>query len=153
MRLALGVTRKTSVAEGLAAEWAQLRQWPTSVILQASVTLMELGTSTRVSLMWISAKGAISDGTCSPYPGPVDHETERNTLVVVVENGYRQSVPSGTQRWTANSEYQFDARRLVGKLLSGKKLNLSPNLQWRLMWSYLWEEHGQLVHTSLDRKP
>ena len=39
-----------------AAEWAQLRQWATSVIRHASVTLMELGTSTRVSLLWMSAK-------------------------------------------------------------------------------------------------
>ena len=40
----------------VAAEWAQLRQWATSVTRHASVTLMELGTSTRVSLRCMSAK-------------------------------------------------------------------------------------------------
>ena len=52
------MTRRKRCAGNLdgAAEWAQLRQWDTSVILHASVTLMERGKSTRVSLRWMSAK-------------------------------------------------------------------------------------------------
>ena len=59
------VTSKTRLASGMtssaAAEWAQLRQWATSVMRHASVTLTELGTSTRVSFKWMSAKTKMND--------------------------------------------------------------------------------------------
>ena len=59
------MTSNTRLASGMtssaAAEWAQLRQWATSVMRQASVTLTELGTSTRVSFKWMSAKTKMND--------------------------------------------------------------------------------------------
>ena len=63
------MTRRKRCAGNLdgAAEWAQLRQWDTSVILHASVTLIELGTLTRVSLRWMSAKIDVVRG-CSEWP-------------------------------------------------------------------------------------
>ena len=65
----------------VAAEWAQLRQWATSVIRHASVTLMELGTSTRVSLLWMSAKNS-----WGIIRVPNDHEhAQANKFKIVVE--------------------------------------------------------------------